>query len=128
MNGRQEGDGRRYGVKESSFFFFFRMRAIWPCLQDEGKSVKRKIVFKCGEEAGTVHGWKGSRGHGLKPYGGVTVGCMVLVSSLSQEGRGGWGLGISMSLQVGEGVRNGWPMPVEKNRLSGGGGQGSGRA
>lgn len=31
-----------------------------------------------------------------------------------------------MSLQVGEGVRNGWPMPVRKNRLSGGGGQGFG--
>ena len=29
---------------------------------------------------------------------------------------------------MGEGVCNGWPMPVEKNRLSGGGDQGSGRA
>ena len=33
MKGRQEGDGRGYGVKES-FLFFFRMRAIWACLQD----------------------------------------------------------------------------------------------
>lgn len=33
-----------------------------------------------------------------------------------------------MSLHVGEGVHNGWPVPVEKNRLSGGGDQGLGRA
>lgn len=76
------------GLRKVVCFFFFRMRAIWPCLQDAGKSVKRKIVFKCGQEAGTVHGWKGSWGDGLEPYRGVTVGCVVLVSSLSQEGRG----------------------------------------
>ena len=41
MKGRQEGDGRGYGVKES-FLFFFRTRAIWACLQDGERVSKEK--------------------------------------------------------------------------------------
>ena len=49
--------------------------------------VSKETVFKCGEEAGTAHGQRGSQRDGLKACGGVILGWAVLASPLSQGGR-----------------------------------------